>query len=131
MNLNQVTVGCTDVARSIAFYRRLGLIPIVLTDHYARFVCPDGEASFSIHRVDAVAASETTVFFECADLDADVARLKALGITFQTDPVDEPWLWRQARLRDPDGNRLCLFHAGVNRLDPPWRVRDAHPPSER
>ena len=29
----------------------------------------------------------------------------------------------QARLKDPDGNEICLYHAGVNRLDPPWRAR--------
>jgi hypothetical protein len=33
-------------------------------------------------------------------------------------------LWREAHLRDPDGNMLCLFYAGKNRLDPPWRLKD-------
>ena len=42
-----------------------------------------------------------------------------------TPPVDQPWQWREARLRDPDGNRLCLFHAGENRLNPPWRLGNA------
>jgi catechol 2,3-dioxygenase-like lactoylglutathione lyase family enzyme len=43
MNLNQVTAPSTDVARSIEFYRRLGLRLIVdaLPD-YARFDCPGG-----------------------------------------------------------------------------------------
>ena len=27
-----------------------------------------------------------------------------------------------AYLRDPDGNRLCLYFAGENRVNPPWRV---------
>ncbi len=122
MRLNQVTVACADVERSTAFYRRLGLKPVVLAAHYARFVCPDGESSFSVHLVETVRPSDVTVFFECDDLDGEVARLKAAGVIFESDPVDEPWLWRQARLRDPDGNRICLFHAGENRLNPPWRV---------
>jgi hypothetical protein len=25
-------------------------------------------------------------------------------------------------LRDPDGNILCLYHAGDNRRNPPWRL---------
>ena len=35
---------------------------------------------------------------------------------------DQPWLWREARLRDHAGNALCLFRAGRNRREPPWRV---------
>jgi len=31
------------------------------------------------------------------------------GLTFESDPVDQPWLWRQAHLRDPAGNLLCLY----------------------
>lgn len=122
MNLNQVTVACTDVDRSVAFYRRLGLIPIVLAPHYARFVCPDGDSSFSIHVADAVVPGNAIVFFECEDIDERHAALVADGVAFDSPPTDEPWLWRQARLRDPDGNRLCLFRAGENRLNPPWRV---------
>ena len=71
-----------------------------------------------------VPPSATTVFFECEDLDATVSALKAAGVDFESGPVDQPWLWREARLLDPDGNPLCLFHAGENRLDPPWRLRD-------
>lgn len=30
--------------------------------------------------------------------------------------------WREAILLDPDGHRVFIYHAGENRLDPPWRV---------
>jgi hypothetical protein len=53
-----------------------------------------------------------------------VSRLAAAALRFEHDPVDQTWLWREARLRDPDGNQLCLFHAGENRLNPPWRLSD-------
>ena len=66
-----------------------------------------------------------TVYFECGDLDATVAELEAAGYAFEHGPVDQRWLWREARLRDPDGHVICLFHAGENRLDPPWRLREA------
>jgi hydroxymethylpyrimidine/phosphomethylpyrimidine kinase len=62
------------------------------------------------------------VYFECDDLDATVARLSAEGIEFKSGPKDEPWLWREARLKDPFGNELCLYHAGENRRFPPWRI---------
>ena len=42
---------------------------------------------------------------------------------FDSGPEDQTWLWREAWLRDPDGNRLCLYHAGNNRRFPPWRVK--------
>jgi len=123
MNLNQVTVAVTDVPRAIAFYRQLGLQLIVesLPD-YARFCCPDGSATFSVSQVERVQPSQSLVYFECDELDATVQRLQALGVQFSLLPTDQPWLWREAYLGDPDGNPLCLYFAGSNRLDPPWRL---------
>jgi catechol 2,3-dioxygenase-like lactoylglutathione lyase family enzyme len=121
MNLNQITVGVSDIPCGRDFYQRLGLELIVSTDHYARFLCPGG-ATFSIHLAEASAPGGTLVYFECDDLDAQVAALKAACIAFESDPVDQRWLWREARLCDPDGNRLCLYFAGENRVNPPWRV---------
>ena len=125
MQLNQVTVAVSEVERSVRFYRALGLVPIVLSSHYARFVCPEGRSTFSIHRSDVPVSSTTVVYFECDELDATVANLEAAGIVFDSPPADQQWLWREARLRDPDGNPICLFHAGRNRIDPPWKVDDA------
>jgi hypothetical protein len=51
-----------------------------------------------------------------------VEDLEARGIRFDLEPTEQPWLWREARLRDPDGHALCLFSAGENRLHPPWRL---------
>ena len=84
---------------------------------HARFETPGGE-TFSIHQVDEV-ASTTTIYFEVDDLDAVVA---ALDLPLTEQPVDQPWLWREARLRDPSGNEICLYHAGANRRFPPWRI---------
>ena len=57
--------------------------------------------------------------------DALVKRLKEAGLQFDTDPADQRWLWREARLRDPSGNPICLFAAGANRLNPPWRIQES------
>lgn len=121
MRLNQVTVGCTDYAASCAFYTALGLRQIVHSPpRYARFETATGE-TFSIHAMERV-TSTTLVYFECDDLDATVASLKAAGLVFAQDPRDESWLWREARLFDPAGNGICLYHASENRRFPPWRV---------
>ena len=121
MNLNQVTLDVSDITRSRAFYQALGLTLIVDTDHYARFACPGG-ATLSIHIAKDVRANGTGLYFEFDDLDARVETLQGEGVVFDSGPVDQRWLWREAWLRDPDGNRLCLYFAGRNRLDPPWRV---------
>ncbi|MEO6875440.1 MAG: VOC family protein [Opitutaceae bacterium] len=123
MNLNQVTVSTTDVNRAIEFYSQLGLKLIVKNfPHYACFQCPEGSSTFSVHLAKCVPPSTSLIYFECSQLDETVAALQQRGITFTSPPTDQPWLWREARLRDPDGNPLCLFHAGSNRLNPPWRL---------
>jgi hypothetical protein len=48
--------------------------------------------------------------------------LKAKGIQFEHEPIDQSWLWREARLKDLDNNQLILFYAGKNRVDPPWKI---------
>lgn len=122
MNLNQVTVTLTDYAASVAFYRALGLTLIVdAPPDYARFECPNG-ATFSVHRSVHPASRTTVVYFECDDLDERVRALEANSLSFQQAPRDESWLWREARLLDPAGNEICLYHAGDNRRFPPWRI---------
>lgn len=123
MNLNQVTVPTLHIPKSVAFYQDLGLELIVRSDHYARFLCPDGNTTFSIHLTDQLPSGQgISVYFECTDLDAKVKELIQKGISFDELPNDKPWLWREAYLKDPDGNQLILFFAGENRLNPPWRI---------
>lgn len=126
MNLNQVTIPSLDLTKSIPFYQKLGLNLIVKSlPNYARFECPNGEATFSIHRTENLPKGNGVyVYFECDNLDQKVRSLKEEGIEFDNDPVDQTWLWREARLKDIDGNQLILFYAGENRLNPPWRVKD-------
>jgi catechol 2,3-dioxygenase-like lactoylglutathione lyase family enzyme len=126
VRLNHVTLSVTDLDRSVTFYKRLGFTQIVAEDGYARFICPEGDATLSLEAGGDAAESGSgaiSVHFESERLDALVAELKSRGVTFEQDPTDQPYLWREAVLRDPDGHRLFVYHAGVNRLDPPWRLR--------
>jgi catechol 2,3-dioxygenase-like lactoylglutathione lyase family enzyme len=124
MKLNQVTVPSLDVTKSIGFYQSLGLSLIVHThDKYARFECENG-ASFSIIEVEELPQGDGIhVYFECEDLDQKVDSLVANGIAFDEMPNDKPWLWREAHLKDPDGNHIILYYAGENRLNPPWKIQ--------
>ena len=125
MNLNQVTVPSRNVANAILFYEKLGLKLIVKSlPNYARFECPDGNSTFSIHLTEKLPKGDGVyVYFECQDLDEHVVSLKEKGLQFEKEPTDERWLWREARLKDLDGNQLILFYGGENRLNPPWRIK--------
>lgn len=126
MNLNQVTVPVLNVPESIRFYQILGLKLIVHThDNYARFECPDGDSTFSIHKVDKMPQEPLTyVYFETEKLGGLVHELKEKGIEFILEPQEQSWKWIEARLKDPSGNVLILYRAGKHRKNPPWRVKD-------
>jgi len=129
MRLNQITLPSRDIARARDFYLQLGFELIVDSAHYVRLAAPDGRATLSLHVVEELPKGEgASVYLECADVDGVYRRLAAAGIAFDHPPKDQTWLWREARLRDPDGNRLCLYHAGKNRLAPPWRVKRSPAP---
>lgn len=123
MRFNQYMIYVTDLKRSLVFYKRLGLKQIVDSPHYARLVAPDNEATFSLHLAEEAAPGTTKIYFEYDQLDKTVESLKNDGFVFETELTEQEWLWREIDLKDPDGYRVCLFHAGTNRLDPPWKMK--------
>lgn len=125
MNLNQITVPSLDLTKSIPFYQTLGLKLIVHSnDDYARFECPYGDSTFSLHRVEEPPRGNGIwIYFESDNLDEHVSKLENSGITIDEFPTDKRWLWREARLKDPDNNQIILFKAGENRKNPPWRLK--------
>ncbi len=123
MNLNQITIYTDKPLETAEFYQKLGLKIIVDSlPRYARLLCPDGDSTLSVHMAEkSENNSNIVLYFECADLDEKVAELKSLGLQFDQEPKDESWLWRESYLKDPSGNKICLFYAGENRQNPPWR----------
>ena len=123
MRLNHVTLPATDVEASAEFYRRLGLTQIVASyPDYARFVAPEGGVTLSLRLDEAAVPSGASVHFEVDDVDQAITGLRDSGVEIETEPADQPYLWREATLLDPDGNRIFIYHAGEMRLDPPWRL---------
>jgi len=119
-----VTVPVLNVEKSIEFYKELGLKLIVkaLPD-YARFECPEGDSTFSLHRVQVVPnESYIWIYFEVEELDKYVAQLIEKGIRFEDLPNDKSWLWRESRLKDLDNNQIIIYSAGHNRKNPPWKI---------
>jgi hydroxymethylpyrimidine/phosphomethylpyrimidine kinase len=125
MDLNQVTLPCTDYNASVAFYKTLGLTQIVDSPpRYARFESSTG-STLSIHSVESVNASTgVTIYFEVEDVNAKVTELRDNGLRIDVEPVDQSWLWREATLSDPAGNVICIYNAGENRRNPPWRISE-------
>lgn len=62
------------------------------------------------------------IYFEHSALDEWVIELKNKGVEFEQDPTDQRYLWREAIVKDPSINKVKLYWAGDNRLNPPWRV---------
>lgn len=126
MQLNQITIPVLDVEKSILFYQQLGLTLIVKAlPHYARFVCKNGDTTFSLHQVNELPGGNGIwVYFEIEDLDEYVNKLISKGIVFEEMPNNKTWLWRECRLKDPDNNQLILYYAGENRTNPPWKLKE-------
>ena len=122
MNLNQITLPVTNMIEAVSFYLKLGFLQIVDTPHYARFECPEGDSTFSLSLEETDFHNGVVIYFECELLDQWVDKLKDRGIQFFQDPKLESYLWKEAILFDPSGNKIKLYWAGANRLTPPWRV---------
>jgi len=122
MRLNQITLPVKDMALAAAFYRKIGFMQIVDTEHYARFECSDGGSTFSLSLNNESFINGAVIYFEHQLLDELVAELIAKGIKFSQLPTDESYLWREAIAYDPSGNKIKFYWAGENRLNPPWRV---------
>ncbi|UKM63509.1 VOC family protein [Flavobacteriaceae bacterium GSB9] len=124
MNLNQVTIPSTNLEKSVAFYTTLGLRLIVDSiPRYARFECPDGTTTLSLHHVEKLPKGPgITIYFEDEHLDEWFKILQQKGLVFSLPPTNQPWLWCEAHLQDPDGHQIILYQAGKNRKNPPWRI---------
>ncbi len=127
MNLNQITLPVNNMVAATEFYLQLGFTQIVDTPHYARFCCPQGESTFSLALDNSDFSHGAVIYFESENLDAWVTHLQNKGIEFEQQPTDQSYLWREAILYDPSGNKIKLYWAGDNRLNPPWRVNKTAP----
>lgn len=124
MELNQVTLPVNNMEAAVRFYLTLGFTQIVDTPHYARFTCPDGNSTFSLSLSleDGEFNNHSVIYFEHEKLDELCDSLAQKGIVFEQMPTDQNYLWKEAIIKDPSGNKVKLYWAGENRLNPPWKV---------
>jgi catechol 2,3-dioxygenase-like lactoylglutathione lyase family enzyme len=121
--LDAIGIVVDDMARSLAFYRELGVDvpdeadqqphaeanlpggPRILWDTAAnvRSFAPDHDLS---------AGGRLGLAFRCdtaADVDATYQRLVSLGYAGRKEPWDAFWGQRYALMADPDGNGVDLY----------------------
>jgi uncharacterized glyoxalase superfamily protein PhnB len=119
--LNAIGIVASDTARSIAFYRLLGIdfpedgeghIEATLASG-TRFML-DSEDVVTSFRPDWTreVGNQLALAFECsspAEVDETYARVKAAGFDAETEPWDAFWGQRYAQLRGPDGVPIDLY----------------------
>jgi catechol 2,3-dioxygenase-like lactoylglutathione lyase family enzyme len=122
--LNAIGVVASDMARSIAFYRALGLdVPETPDEGHIDVSMPSGtrlmldsEETVLSFRPDWTRATGNQVglAFACAspaEVDEVYARVTGAGFDGEKEPWDAFWGQRYAQLRDPDGVPVDLYAA--------------------
>ncbi len=120
--LNAIGIVASDMARSIRFYRLLGLdfpetpdeghLEVTLAGG-ARLML-DSEATVRSFRPDweRAVGNQVGLAFECgsaAEVDALYAEAVGAGFQGEKAPWDAFWGQRYAQLLDPDGNPIDLY----------------------
>jgi catechol 2,3-dioxygenase-like lactoylglutathione lyase family enzyme len=122
--LNACGIAVSDLARSIRFYRLLGLdVPETPEEGHIDTFLPNG-FRFMLDTEEVVRSflpdcsretgNQLSLAFECAtpaEVDEVYARVTAAGFNGVKEPWDAYWGQRYALLHDPDGIRVNLYAA--------------------
>jgi catechol 2,3-dioxygenase-like lactoylglutathione lyase family enzyme len=120
--LNAIGIVVADMARSISFYRLLGLdMPETPDEGHVETFLPNG-VRFMLDSEEVVRSfrpewtretgNQLAIAFECespAQVDEVHARATAAGFHGEKEPWDAFWGQRYAQLRDPDGVPVDLY----------------------
>jgi uncharacterized glyoxalase superfamily protein PhnB len=120
--LNAAGIVASDLARSIAFYRLLGLdFPESAEDGHIEAAQPNGfrlmldtEETVRSFQPDWTRSTgnQLGLAFECgsaAEVDEVYARVTSAGFHGEKEPWDAFWGQRYAQLQDPDGVPVDLY----------------------
>jgi len=122
LQLNALGIVASDMARSIRFYRLLGLdVPETPAEGHIDTFLPNGvrlmldtEEVILSFRPDwkRETGNQIGIAFECesaAEVDATYARVVEAGFHGEKEPWDAFWGQRYAQLQDPDGVGVDLY----------------------
>ena len=122
--LNAIGIVASDLARSIRFYRLLGLdVPETPDDGHIDTFLPNG-VRFMLDTEETVRSfapdwsretgNQLALAFECAspaEVDEVYARVTGAGFQGEREPFDAVWGQRYASVLDPDGVPVDLYAA--------------------
>jgi catechol 2,3-dioxygenase-like lactoylglutathione lyase family enzyme len=120
--LNAIGIAVADMARSIEFYRLVGLdVPETPEEGHVDTFLPNG-VRFMLDSEDVIRSflpdwqrengNQISLAFECgspSEVDEIYARVVAAGFEGEKEPWDAFWGQRYALLGDPDGVRVNLY----------------------
>jgi catechol 2,3-dioxygenase-like lactoylglutathione lyase family enzyme len=120
--LNAIGIVTSDMARSIRFYRLLGIeVPETPGEGHVETFLPNG-VRFMLDAEDVVRSfrpdweretgNQVALALECAsaaEVDELYERLTAAGFAGEKEPWDAFWGQRYAQLRDPDSVPIDLY----------------------
>lgn len=107
--IDTVFVWVSDLEASVEWYRRLGIEAGPRHGSW-QVISVDGESRFGLHQGERQPGGSTAgVAFRVSDLDAEMARLAADGITPTDREVTDTGMARFTTYLDPDGNEIQLL----------------------
>jgi uncharacterized glyoxalase superfamily protein PhnB len=119
--LNAIGIVASDLGRSIAFYRLLGVDLPADGEGHIEATLPNGtrlmldeESVIKSFRPDWTreTGNQLALAFECAspaEVDEVYGNVQAAGFDAEKEPWDAFWGQRYAQLRDPDGVPVDLY----------------------
>ena len=119
--IDNIGICTTDLARSVAFYDKLGLSEAYRNDRGVMMAAGTVQLFlFQVRRPDPPPVGRELglfdnppgidhISFAVADVDALYAELCKAGVAFAAPPEDQSWGARMVGLKDPDGNNLYLL----------------------
>jgi len=122
--LNALGIVVSDMARSIRFYRLLGLdVPETPGEGHVEAFLPNG-VRFMLDSEETILSfrpdwtreigNQVAIAFECnaaEQVDEVYERVTSAGFDGETEPWDAFWGQRYAQLKDPDGVPVDLYAA--------------------
>jgi len=113
MRIARLILRCSDLNRSVAFWRDLvGLDLVNLTPGFAFFEAKPVQLVLNVVPEERVVASLTEVVFEAKDIRDVHRRLTEQGVPFEVDPravvAEGNRQLLATHFRDPDGNLASL-----------------------
>jgi len=101
--INHLTFPVSDLKKAVAFYEKiLGLKKTGEWPNYAIFDVGGTELALEPK------GKEIDIFMLVDDVDKEYQDLKQKGVSFVTEPKDQPWGGRTAMFADLDGNKFII-----------------------